>query len=705
MRNCLTLICVLLCWLEIAEKNISAQIRTTAPQICSPAMLDVSALPGPPSFTFGGHVFVLQVQNISPAACSLEPPQVALLPSADTNNQPFYAAWRGSDPDHKSGFEPQVLASGAWAHLLFAWTSRAGPELSCDLYSGVRLGFSYQWQERKGPEVEIRHLWIRACGPFAVSGYRLGEYLGTSPVPKSWLEWYGPGGLPGLTFSLPTPSAKITSNSPLLSLSAQAKRTMLGDRVFSLKLNFPRSAAEGCAFSQLRKREADGSTVLSIQQCDDVVPDQSARPPVVPWHQEPGVMGLAIGNLDLDPKHVGPLEYDVLAPIGRRPGQGAALQYARTRVDLIVRDPALPRQVAVLDPLPPCTASQLRIVSLSPTISTALKTLRAYNATNISPQACSLAGVPRTRGIDEEGHYQPFLPLRCPNCENELFTPHPNGRIDLNQGETAHLLAAATGNGKGYCISTPRLEFSLNRDASITTPLSTGPLPEDTAQSTTVPFAARDCVSIDISAWRQGPYDGDPLDLHRTKLAPASVSAPTAPIPDECNKPELLAHGTPYPMEGTHDPEYGISMEQHQFLKDEPIPLYLWTNNSKDHPIELGLCRPEPPAYLRAGGFVLYDGYGHRILSKRQLASDERCKADPSGYNEPLMCTDTVSFLLPAHTCTSSRINLARDYELPPGDYTISTRDPGDHPYCPKRSDQPFKPNAATDISFKVLQP
>jgi hypothetical protein len=394
--------------------------------------------------------------------------------------------------------------------------------------------------------------------------------------------------LAGLTIPLPTLSTEIVVASPLLSLSAQAKRTMLGDGLFSLKLNFPRQAVEGCAFNQLRKRESDGSTVISIEQCDDVEPDTSASPPAVPWHHLPGVMGLFMGSLDFTPKHTGALEYEITAPVGRGTGQKAATLYARTRVDLVVRDPALPRQAAILDPLPACTASQLRIEAIPPVISTPLKALRVYNATNISPQACSLAGVPRTRGLDDKGNYQPFLRPACPNCENESFMPRPNGRIDLNHGETAHLLAAATGNNTPYCMCTPKLEVSFDRDASLTEPLNTRPRPEQIAQSAYLPFDAHDCVSIDISAWRQGPYDGDPLNLQKTELAHSSDAASKASIPSECNKPELLAHGQPHPIEGTHDPEYALSMEQHQFVRDEPIPFYLWTINSSDKAIELG---------------------------------------------------------------------------------------------------------------------
>jgi hypothetical protein len=101
----------------------------------------------------------------------------------------------------------------------------------------------------------------------------------------------------------------------------------------------------------------------------------------------------------------------------------------------------------------------LHVVSLPPVVSTPLRTLRAYNATNISEQACSLAGVPRTRELDDKGDYQHAMPPACPNCDNDLFAARPNGRIDIKPGETAHLLARATGSGKYYC-STPKLELS-----------------------------------------------------------------------------------------------------------------------------------------------------------------------------------------------------------------------------------------------------
>src|ERR1700722_8727073 len=197
MHRSLTLLCILGCGLGLVRTTASAQAPATSGQICTPSMLDVSALPSAPSFTYGGHLFVLELQNISPAERSLpSPPRVVLEPPSDTNNQPFYSAWRSEDPGYRTEFKPQVLAPGAWAHLLFAWTSRAGPELNCDQYSGLRLRFTLhpEWEREDEPLIEVRHLWIRACGPLAVTGYRMGKYK-VSPIPRSWMDWYGRGGL------------------------------------------------------------------------------------------------------------------------------------------------------------------------------------------------------------------------------------------------------------------------------------------------------------------------------------------------------------------------------------------------------------------------------------------------------------------------------------------------------------------------------
>jgi hypothetical protein len=67
MRKNLAPIWVVCCLLATSRNCTAAQSLAQSGQICSPAMLDVSALPSPPSFTYGGHLFVLEVQNTSPA--------------------------------------------------------------------------------------------------------------------------------------------------------------------------------------------------------------------------------------------------------------------------------------------------------------------------------------------------------------------------------------------------------------------------------------------------------------------------------------------------------------------------------------------------------------------------------------------------------------------------------------------------------------
>jgi hypothetical protein len=62
------------------------------------------------------------------------------------------------------------------------------------------------------------------------------------------------------------------------------------------------------------------------------------------------------------------------------------------------------------------------------------------------------------------------------------------------------------------------------------------------AQSVEVPFEGRDCVSIDISAWREGPYDGNPFNSRQPELTRASRSTPKPAVPAECNNPEYLVH-------------------------------------------------------------------------------------------------------------------------------------------------------------------
>jgi hypothetical protein len=127
-------------------------------------------------------------------------------------------------------------------------------------------------------------------------------------------------------------------------------------------------------------------------------------------------------------------------------------------------------------------------------------------------------------------------------------------------------------------------------------------------------------------------------------------------------------------------------------------------NNSSNEDLRPGACGWPP--YFKTGGFVLYDAYGHRVLDKSQIALDKQCKADPTGnFPSPVVTLCVQPSPFPAHTCTSNRVDLTMSYELPPGEYILSTRDRHDVGSCPHESNKPFQPNPLTDISFEVLQP
>jgi hypothetical protein len=81
------------------------QTNTAPPPMCTPSALDVSALPPAEAAESPDlHLFVLELQNIGPSACTLPGPQIELLPKSDTNNNPCFA----DDPD-SSGRHPEYI--------------------------------------------------------------------------------------------------------------------------------------------------------------------------------------------------------------------------------------------------------------------------------------------------------------------------------------------------------------------------------------------------------------------------------------------------------------------------------------------------------------------------------------------------------------------------------------------------------------------
>ena len=453
-----------------------------------------------------------------------------------------------------------------------------------------------------------------------------------------------------------------------------------------LSLKFPRLLDNDCAFRILRKRESNGATIISLQQCDEG--KASHEQPVLKYSKA-GVVGIFAGNLDLAPSQVGPLEYDVMAQVGAAPPI-----FARARVDLVARDPTPPKQAAIANPQPECLGSQLRLVSPPPVVAEPLRTLRTYEATNTSTKPCSLAGVPDLRFFAEKGMEELIAPrLRCPNCANDLFAPRPNGRIDLQSGEVAHLLVATTAEVQRapWFACSPTKTVKINLGGGDSLPL---------------PFNGQNCATIDVSAWRQGGFDHDPLNLRWATAHAADTASPEAPIPPDCNKPELLRVGQPRMSSVWGKLQLGLSMSNRNFIAGQGVPLQIWLDNTGDEPFETSSCELDRIQY----GFDLYDVYGHRVLRKQEAKLKEQCKTNPA-LTTLWNCTMNVPATFPAHSCVAgSTVMLSEIYDLPPGEYTVHPRQGGQNEEmeqnpCKPIEEKPFHRDSLTDITFSINQP
>lgn len=699
MKVVLTVIVSLLC---ISTCNLTGRAQSSASiaPSCATSAMDVHALP--PDLTAGQskHLFVLEVQNIGRTACTLFPPIAELLPPPNPFRGFLVAGWH-DDEESRSVFRPRRFEPGEWAHLVFIWDSRSAPEIACDQFSGIKLQF-----EKVNPNVtivgqlppasiEIRNLWIRACGPVYATGYRKGRYIQQdspltywfNPLKTSESETIDTNSLPKQPMA-----SEVFETSPLLKLHSNVGRIMLGEYL-GLRLNFPRGADIGCAFRLLRERDSRGATVISVQEC---TPAEGASDKPASLPSESGISRLDIRGLDMLPRATGSVEYEVVGAVA-----SSGSRFARAQAKLIVHDPTLPGQADVLAPLPPCKASQLHFVTRDRVVSTKLQTLNAYDATNISNAACSLAGVPRLGMMSKDGGDYPNV-NSCPNCDNDLFKVRPSGLVDLSPGKTAHFLVGATGIDTQedpwmHCYGPPNFKLTLTKDdAPVVLPMTFGA-----------------CAANDISAWRPGAFDGDPRNERWAKTHDVVFEEPSAPIPADCDKPELLALGRPSMISSNGSLARGFSLASHTFVKGEHIELHQWFDNSSDNPISDnpvsdGGCRS---LYCySAPSFELYDAYGHRVLNKTE---SERRKGCEDNSKAQLVDNDSrnprFDFRIPPHTClNTSYVRLDGEYDLPPGEYTVHIRtDPKEPPVnpCDLHQGAPFVPTPGKDLTFDVLQP
>jgi hypothetical protein len=607
---------------------------------------------------------------------------IQLLPKLSQRDE-FYSIKYLPDGSSRDGrFDETVLSPGDWVHTLVGWHSEGYPNWQCSEHSGLKLLLMH---ENRGMEpiaetsVEVRNLPMRSCILVYVLEYRKGRYSLDSTVPNDWLKF--PLAVPGESPSIlkQIADSRILHNSPRFQVSSITSRILLGKGSTIALMREPQ-ADNGCDYRMLRMRDSDGTTVISFQNCESIATKLSQSI----WNPD-GIKSTfeQLDWIDMMPKHAGPVAYDVVANLGN----SEAPFLAKAHLDLIAHDPTPPAQAAIVNSLSTCTGSQLQLESPSPVIEEAGRVLRAYDATNTSSQACSLSGVPKLE----------FLPIYepCPNCENDLFGLRPNGRIDLQPGQSAHFLVGYKEGASWYlCEHIDKIKLTAS----------------DHGKPVTLPFHGGGCGLLDVSAWREGKFDNDPLNIKWAKTHPPSAD-PTTPIPPDCNKPELLTWGRPkIPMGEGH--AFGLSLSQHEFKAGEGITLHIWIDNTGDTREGVMTCMGLD--YFKANGFDLYDAYGHRLLRRHEAKMLEGCKNDPEspirirGWN----CTRNFPIYIPAHTCITRAdydftTSLTADYDLPPGEYTVRPRqdEKASEDVCKPQKEQPFHPEPGKDLTFSVVQP
>lgn len=687
----------LLLWLVI---GVGGAVATAEPNgvfvgLCRPSELDITALP--PSISSPhplGHMLVIEVQNIGSTKCTLDYPVIELLPLSDqsASNMGFtiLATSNAEEPLEALGTKP--LAPGEWAHFIVVWVDRTASEMPCEEYSALRLNFyaTHGFPTPDDEAGEVRNLWMHSCPPAFVSPYRVGHFHGDLNLSERWKEMRAPAEK-GISFPQQILSSEIVQSSPLFQVHAHAARTMLGDHI-QLRINFSRNLENGCAYRMLRRRESNGATLIQMQNCSQASAWASHS---VHGQTDSRVTRLELGFRNLLPEHPGSVEYDLLGQIG----QAKTPVLARASASFAVRDPTRPSEATLMTDLATCTASQLQFTALPLKVPKRLINVRAYLARNISAKTCSVAGVPDLQ-FTFDGMNAATYQKSCPNCVNDGFLPRPNGRIDLQPGGEAHFLITGT-------------EFDTAEDPWMHCPVQFPTInvtltPGDTPVS--LPFATKVCAAVDISAWREGAYDSDPMNSRWSITHHPDIGPPAKPIPPDCNKPELLKFGQPHMTDSKGQLAYGLSLASSEFTMPDAVPLHVWVDNAGDTPSSVMTC--EDLDAFKGWGFELYDAYGHRVLRKREVKLKEECGTRVHGnFALGLMsCTRNFPIAVPAHTCITGNgydfsVILNGEYDLPPGEYTVHALDHPQHldDLCDQK-ETPFHATPGVDLTFDVVQ-
>jgi hypothetical protein len=639
--------------MAVLAVGLGAAGRASAAEPCTAEMLDVRVTP---PMEFGGakelHRLAIEFANRAGVACQLREAVVQLLPQDGSDG--FTGGGSYDEPMGVGEAEfrerEYVVQPGETAHVLVVWRS-SGVPMNPQCVNRDELGVALRYDQPAF--VKVEHLWMKVCDRAYVSRLRVGPYLGDG-MTEPWLERFEAKA----TDFGPLPLAKPpTPDDPLIDLQPQRDREMLGD-YFELFLDLPRPELK-CPFAVMRKREADGQTKVYVTHCEEERKNQLQDSK---WTARLGLM-----QTGMQPERTGRVEYELFSRL--REGDGFAFAEAATSV--MVRDPKLPGLPEIAAALPECEARQLKAEKVGEWKGGKFHDALAYQVTNVAGGDCRLGGVPQLEFWFPPTESHSWTPTACPNCEDELFKPRPSGWIDLLTGESAHFLVGATrynterGPWRQICDVVEKVVLTLRE-----------------GQTMTLPFGVGTCGAVTISAWREGKYDGDAMNVAYEKSVAARGEKA---LPKQCAAADVGKLGRPMMLEPWGDLQFGLSVAKERIALGRPAVLHLWIDNASDNEESVWTCMGLDIFW--AQGFDLYDAYGHRVLRKKEW---ERPAGPGGGVEKPSVlcnggwaCGRNFPIPIPAHSCVNGAAepegydfnrNLAMYYDLPPGRYYVVPR-------------------------------
>lgn len=652
-----------------------------------------------------GRLLVLELRNRAAEQCRLPELQIELRPGT-SSERPQNVLPDPREPVAGFNDPSRMIAPGEVVHLLLAWSSaplvvKPFALQNCAAYDGMTVAIgSPPYRE---PFLEVRHFWTQSCGPAWRSPYRRGTYALGEGIDEEWLHRadlkasdFAPVLVPR---ELPVGSSEggLRRLNDVEYLPGTFESGYFG--YFELYLKMPPTPEADCSFQVLRKREADGQTLIYINHCPVAgsVPRRSGAQESRLWVTQLGML----------PQRTGVVEYDEDSEILAQ-GDVASV---RSHTELHIRDPKQPMVPVIDSSTPECKASQLIMTSPPAELGTHWRNPREYapsgqvwydgkvfEFTNTSATMCRLGGAPELRFLNapeiKSGSLRPPI---YRNCSTPIFQTRDSRWIDLRPNDSAHFIAARHVFDPSYsflCTVMGGLALSL--------PGENEPLK--------LPFEAGTCAGFFATNWREGRYDSDPLNLQYDKLQQehdAQRAAGAPPVPEKCRETISEDTGRPVMFPSGGGLVWGLSTRPASY--GDKLLAVLWLYNATDKPLPVWTCMGIDAFW--AEKIDVFDAVGHRILSRGEQKDREQHGASGDAFYSRIVCSRNFPIDIPPHACVHGTFSqpaydFARDlqsyYDLPPGKYLLVPRsvEPKQGVLIPEKH-----PEAAVGLPITVNEP